>query len=569
VKDIAAGEASSLGAGADYEWATALGSTLLFAADDGVSGVELWRSDGTADGTYRLRDITPGSGSSNPGGPEPAQGHAPELGGSVLFHARNGSSSGGALWKSDGSSAGTVLVSSTPGGFGHGIRFGSQVLFAGTSTGDRNLWKSNGSEAGTSLIKAFYLIQGSVELGNGVALLTASEGTGVRLYRSNGESSGTTLLSGGVNCVLASGQAAIVNGVALYSANGVLWKSDGTTQGTSLLSDVIVASPEGGELFVKANGLVFFTGNNHALWKSDGTIEGTVQLKPNRVLEMAALNDTLYFVMQPLSSMELWKSDGTPAGTVRVADAFDRIERLTPFAGALYFNADDETHGEELWTSDGTADGTKLVADIAPEGSSSPSMLTGAGDTLFFAAHDGVSGRELWALTVPSVPGPSDAGQADAGAAEAGVDAAPEPGVDAGASPDASSAMDAGTLDAGAPASASDAANEMDGEASSAPDAAPQELDANAPAPEQDAAEAAAQPSDEVSMPEEASVVGLEPRADAHAASDDEREESEGKRQSGCSVRAYDASAGASAWLLGMAALLFARTWHRRSARRS
>ena len=33
-----------------------LGNAGLFAADDGETGSELWRSDGTAAGTYRLAD---------------------------------------------------------------------------------------------------------------------------------------------------------------------------------------------------------------------------------------------------------------------------------------------------------------------------------------------------------------------------------------------------------------------------------------------------------------------------------------------------------------------------------
>jgi ELWxxDGT repeat protein len=45
----------------------AVGGVLLFAADDGVSGLEPWRSDGTAAGTFALADIAPGEASSNPG----------------------------------------------------------------------------------------------------------------------------------------------------------------------------------------------------------------------------------------------------------------------------------------------------------------------------------------------------------------------------------------------------------------------------------------------------------------------------------------------------------------------
>ena len=36
---------------------TNVNSTLYFTADDGSSGVELWKSDGTDPGTMRVKDI--------------------------------------------------------------------------------------------------------------------------------------------------------------------------------------------------------------------------------------------------------------------------------------------------------------------------------------------------------------------------------------------------------------------------------------------------------------------------------------------------------------------------------
>ena len=40
---------------------------LYFAASDGLHGLELWRSDGTVDGTQLVYDLAPGPASSSPG----------------------------------------------------------------------------------------------------------------------------------------------------------------------------------------------------------------------------------------------------------------------------------------------------------------------------------------------------------------------------------------------------------------------------------------------------------------------------------------------------------------------
>lgn len=72
---------------------------------------------------------------------------------------------------------------------------------------------------------------------------------------------------------------------------------------------------------------------------------------------------------------------------------------LTDVNGALYFTADDGTHGTELWSSDGTVAGTVLVSDINPgSGYSDPSFLTNVNGTLYFAADDGTHGSELWSF---------------------------------------------------------------------------------------------------------------------------------------------------------------------------
>src|ERR671920_191618 len=40
--------------------------SVLFSASDGISGLELWQSNGTSIGTFPLQDIAHGAGSSSP-----------------------------------------------------------------------------------------------------------------------------------------------------------------------------------------------------------------------------------------------------------------------------------------------------------------------------------------------------------------------------------------------------------------------------------------------------------------------------------------------------------------------
>jgi len=85
VKDINPGAPSSSPASF-----AVVGTTLFFAANDGTNGVALWKSDGTSAGTVMVQDIWPGAQSSSPGNVE--------VGGSLLYFAANDGTTGNELW---------------------------------------------------------------------------------------------------------------------------------------------------------------------------------------------------------------------------------------------------------------------------------------------------------------------------------------------------------------------------------------------------------------------------------------------------------------------------------------
>ncbi|MCY1020884.1 ELWxxDGT repeat protein [Pyxidicoccus sp. MSG2] len=105
-----------------------IGRTLYFAADDGVYGRELWKTDGTAEGTVLVKDINPGPENAFPGDP-----NTPFVVGSGLVFNAIEPVHGDELWWTDGTTAGTRMAdlyegtaSSYPYGF---TRVGKWVFF--------------------------------------------------------------------------------------------------------------------------------------------------------------------------------------------------------------------------------------------------------------------------------------------------------------------------------------------------------------------------------------------------------------------------------------------------------
>ena len=79
-----------------------LATPSISRADDGTNGDELWKSDGTVNGTVMVKDIYNGSYGSN----------AYELTvvGNTLYFSASDGTYGSELWKSDGTANGTMMV---------------------------------------------------------------------------------------------------------------------------------------------------------------------------------------------------------------------------------------------------------------------------------------------------------------------------------------------------------------------------------------------------------------------------------------------------------------------------
>ena len=136
---------------------------MFFVAQDrsGQFGTELWRSDGTFNGTVMVADLNPGPASSQ--GPSPQMLNA----GGVLYFLATDGVSGGELWKIEAgrSVPGTGLLPRPqlvkdiypgpgPGGAGP-LAFAGSTLFFGAQDPEHGveLWKTDGTTEGTVLVK--------------------------------------------------------------------------------------------------------------------------------------------------------------------------------------------------------------------------------------------------------------------------------------------------------------------------------------------------------------------------------------------------------------------------------
>lgn len=123
----------------------------------------------------------------------------------------------------------------------------------------------------------------------------------------------------------------------------------------------------------------------------------------NSIRDLVPFAGGIYFVADDnLHGYELWKSDGTEAGTILVKDlnpgnGSALIGFPTVVGNTVFFSAYVQGLGYELWKSDGTDSGTLLVKDIE-EGSdsSNPTELTAVSGQLFFSAYSDTNGLELW-----------------------------------------------------------------------------------------------------------------------------------------------------------------------------
>ncbi|MEI7690072.1 MAG: ATP-binding protein [bacterium] len=323
-----------------------------------MGGQELWTSDGTVGGTHLVEDFYP----VDPFHPE-------ELtiiwnlhiGNNIMFMTVSKGLGGDAsLWKSDGTSSGTVLVKELE-DVGYSIVFGDNLFYTTCSGGGCDLWISDGSPAGTRVVEHFddtYEINSFIAFKNEV-YFEVQDGMGYKAnYKTDGNDTTFLFESSNFSALKVAGD--YIFGSGWDALNGYeLWAMNGAVGGLVMVLDINPGS-DGSHPndFIEMNGILYFTADDGShgreLWRSDGTVGGTYMVKEilpgmGGILDFENAGNVLYFrVSDGEGTISLWTSDGTAEGTeqdgiIGSGNHFSLMEDV------LYYFHDDEINGEELW----------------------------------------------------------------------------------------------------------------------------------------------------------------------------------------------------------------------------
>lgn len=352
------------------------------------------------------------------------------LGGTQYFIARPVQSASGltsALYKTDGTTAGTSLVAPIDGAgiltYQAGTLFmgaGTKAYFlAFTDATQQQVWATDGTPAGTHQIANIAGESGYSPMllgliGTNLIFTEATSENTAQLFLTDGTAAGTVTLSHFAQSqyLLVSDSLAIDGKVFVALESGVsccqpdLWVTDGTAAGT-----VKIDSNEGAPFHLNASSLQPFGSSVALLTDTTSTEPSFVNVATNGLTilgveppayyggTIASMNGfILYLSGDPNDGLQLWRSDGTLAGTTLVRDMgaavqFSQLSYMVPMARVgnhALFQAENGSASPQLWSSDGTAQGTvSLISTPTPNNLYVQPLIGVAGTHAYYAVYTG------------------------------------------------------------------------------------------------------------------------------------------------------------------------------------
>jgi len=382
-----------------------VGPTVYFLATGMYSGQELWKSDGTFEGTSLVRDISPGNSSA---GIQFLMNFKDTL---YFFAPWQGYYW---LWTSDGTEEGTVPVANLGSSWPalRPVQVGDFLYFSAAGMVNGELWVTDGTADGTRIVKSFgpdtgmlYSNPGNLTNVDGVLYFNNQpQDELMTMWKSDGTEAGTVPVFSARYLVEIAG----INGKVVFYAGKATWEVnndalyvlDDTPNGGHLLHEYSFGP---GELTLCGNVLYFaaeYDWYNTQIWATDGANVYKVSNFSYRPWDLTNLNGALLYValyeVDSQAHCGLF-SGGTLLKEINWNLFYGYSNYRAIVDGILFFTAENSTGGVGLWKSDGTSAGTVMVSDITavPVGVA-PSELTAGEHVLYFSAGDEAHGHQLW-----------------------------------------------------------------------------------------------------------------------------------------------------------------------------
>jgi ELWxxDGT repeat protein len=424
IADLAPGSGSSNAAYSGFQGGpkATLGNILLYSGQDPAGGTELWRSDGTAQGTFRLKDISNGPTHSSITGIYPANGFAWFV---VMRGDLSPAFTVAELWKTDGTNAGTTFVRRCPESETWIQFYADQSrIVAKRSSLDyssNSLEILDGPGAG-EIVSLGTASPESIVLSGGSIWWQESDGSSKQLKRSAGTGSPAQTV------VLP--ESHTQSSLEIPFGDGVIC----TTISPGYIYNVLWVRPNGSvnlfthegypyfHSFREHGGRLFFV-EDASLYASGGTANSAVELHTSgRVGDgsgdgFVSHQGALYFTSKEFyeSPITIWKTHGTPASTtltpITTPPTSSSVSLISNGDWLLYpyeyYNSTSNEYIQQARRSSGLEEGEPIPGMSSADFgfySSQKHLTPFPSGIVFFNRMTSESGDELYKLELPAAP---------------------------------------------------------------------------------------------------------------------------------------------------------------------